>query len=352
MMTSSARVSLVVLVLAGCYRGADTSDTDVDGGSDAGSTGGPAGTTAPASSTAATTMSMTTSVGDDTGGGSSADGSGGVDATTGADPSQEVCARWLADRADMSEGTWSGEVASCDPGDVAATGRTNALRVLNLYRWLADLPAIELDEGRNELGQACALMMHANGQLSHMPPMSWTCYSGDGAMAAGNSNIASTAAVAAIDLYMVDPGNPETLGHRRWILSNSIGPTGIGSTDAFSCLWTLGGSGTANAPWTAYPSPGVYPIGAASLSFTSLDETGWSIQSDSIDLAPAQVEITADGTPQPVTVHVLQSGYGSNSAISMIPMGWQITAGVRYHVEVTGTSTAIAYDVDVVDCGG
>ncbi|MBX7079801.1 MAG: hypothetical protein K1X88_11475 [Nannocystaceae bacterium] len=354
-------------LLCACYQGlpgegeaTGSSSAGSEGTSASSTTAGTAGSAGSATSTATTagtastaSTATTATTGDGSGSDDGASASASADGSTGgADPAAAMCERWLADRADLSEGAWSGSVASCDPGDIAANGRTNALRVLNLYRWLAMLPPIDLDETRNQLGQACALMMDANDALSHAPPADWTCYSGDGAMAAGNSNIATTAAVAAIDLYMVDPGNPDTLGHRRWILSNSIGPTGIGSTSGYSCLWTLGGSGAANAPWTAYPSPGPYPFAASTLGWTSLDETGWSIQSDSIDLSAAQVTITADGDPRPVTVHVLGSGYGSNSAISMIPQGWALTAGVRYHVSVSSVSEPIEYDVDVVDCGG
>jgi hypothetical protein len=31
-------------------------------------------------------------------------------------------------------------------------------------------------------------------------------------------------------------------------------------------------------------------------------------------------------------------------------MGWQSAAGNTYHVKVSGTSTPIEYDVEVVDC--
>ena len=86
----------------------------------------------------------------------------------------------------MSEGTWTGEVASCTAGDMAPEARENALRLVNLYRWLADLPAVTLDPGRNQKDQACALMMRANNMLSHEPPTTWSCYTADGAEAAGN----------------------------------------------------------------------------------------------------------------------------------------------------------------------
>lgn len=340
----SRRAGIVLLLVAagGCEGGSgDGADTDTDAGAETGSEaeGGPGGPTS--------TTSGSGSVG--------SEDTGNHDTTssdTGDDEIQMVCDRWLTDRADMSEGEWSGNVAGCDPGDVSAQGRANALRIMNLYRWLADLPPVDTSPERDAMAQACALMMHANGQLSHDPPANWTCHSTDGAQGAGNSNIAGTAGVRAVDLYVADPGNPDTLGHRRWILSNSIGPTGLGSTSEYSCMWTLGGSGNAGAPWMAFPPPGVVPHEAMIASWATVDSTGWSLQSDDIDLAGAQVEVTRDGEVLPVAVHTLIGGYGSAYAISFTPQGWQTEPGNTYRVEVTGIAQAIDYEVHIVDCSG
>jgi hypothetical protein len=250
----------------------------------------------------------------------------------------------------MSEGAWSGSVGSCDAGDIAASGRENALRLVNLYRWLCDLPAVTDDDAKNAGNQECALMMDANGDLNHYPPTTWTCYTEAGAGSAGQSNIATAPAVSAVDLYMVDPGNPTTIGHRRWILSNSLGPIGIGSTSSYSCMNVLYGSGSAGAAWTAWPPPGPVPFEAFAPSWTSVDQTGWTVQSDSIELSGADVTVTMDGDELPVTVTALLSGYGSSSAISFIPSGWSTAAGNTYHVSLSGISSTIEYDVEVVDC--
>lgn len=261
-----------------------------------------------------------------------------------------VCGRWNADRANLSEGIWSGSVNTCNAGDIGSPGRTNALRLVNLYRWLVDLPAVTTDPARDAKAQQCALMMTANNTLSHSPPTSWQCYTADGANAAGSSNLASTAGVQAVDLYMVDPGNPTTMGHRRWILSNSFGPTGLGSTNSYSCMWAFG-SGNAGKTWTAWPGPGIFPVQAVNPSWSSIDQTGWTLQSDSVNLTNAQVTITMDGgTARPVTITHLLANYGSSYAISMIPQGWTTQAGHTYHVSITGVNPAIAYDVEVVDC--
>jgi len=358
--------ALVVALASGCYVGLgedSTTDDDTEGSTSSGSAtggpgsaaeagpgggpgGGPAGTDDGADTT-------NTGPGSATGEPTGAD-EGSASSESG-DPSavEQMCSRWTADRADMSEGSWSGSVASCDPGDVSADGRANALRVLNLHRWMVGLPEVTTDPMRDELAQACALMMHANGSLSHDPPMGWTCYSSDGATAAGSSNISTGPGVMSVDLYMVDPGNASTLGHRRWILSNSAGPVGLGSTSEYSCMWVLGGAGGGTNQWTAWPSPGPFPFEAISpLGFASINDTGWSVQSDDIDLDGAAVTITADGEPRPVTVTTLAGGYGSSSAISMIPQGWVAEVDTTYHVRVEGIAGGpIEYDVEIVDCG-
>ena len=251
----------------------------------------------------------------------------------------------------MSEGQWSGALASCQAGDIDAQGRDNALRVVNLHRWLADLPPVQHDGARNDEAQKCALMMHANNMISHAPAMDWACYSTAGAEAAGNSNIATTAGVAAVDLYMLDPGNDNTLGHRRWILSNLLGPIGLGSTSEFSCMWVLAGGGAAGQPWTAWPPPGEVPFEVVQpVSWSTLDETGWSIQSDDIDLTAATVTISDGGVDQPVTVTQLAQGYGSQQALRILPQGWTSHLGHDYHVRVTGVVPIIDYEVTFVAC--
>jgi hypothetical protein len=286
-----------------------------------------------------------------TGGATAIAGSGGATGVGGAAGSADVCTRWKADRANLSEGTWSGAVASCTVGDMTPEARDNALRLVNLYRWLAGLPAVTLDAARNQKDQACALMMRANNMLSHEPPTTWSCYSDDGADAAGNSNISSGQAVSSVDLYMIDPGNETTIGHRRWILSNSLGPIGVGGTDRSSCMWTLGGSGKAGKPWMAWPAAGTIPLQAITGARNqTVDATGWTVQSDSINLAGAQVTVMVDGAAQPVTVTQLGNNYGAKYAIRFNPMGWTTAAGKTYAVSVTGIPTAISYTVQVVNC--
>lgn len=286
-------------------------------------------------------------------GGSGDSGSGGTGSSGGsggqAGQTTDVCERWRADRADLSEGTWTGNIAACDAGDVTGVGRANTLRQVNLFRFLAGLLPVSEDPSKSVNAQACALMLDANKMLSHTPPATWTCYTSAGAAAAGQSNIATTKGVRAIGLYMNDRGNETTIGHRRWLLSNSLGPIGMGSTSGYSCLMTIGGTGKAGKAFAPWPPVGDVPLEALTVE-GSVDAVGWSIQSDTINLAGAQVTVTDAGTNLPVTVMQLPANYGSKYAISFVPMGWSAAAGHTYSVAVTGTATKLAYDVRVVSC--
>lgn len=297
-----------------------------------------------------------------TGGGTG--GGGGVDAGVPScanivgDRQTQVCLRWTCDRADMSEGTWNGNVASCTPGDLTPGARANALKLLNLYRFIADLPPVTTSAMRDSSAQDCALIQDAANMLSHYPDAGTPCYTTTGAAAASSSNISSAPAVRSIDMYMSDYGNATTMGHRRWFLSNQLGPVGIGGTTGGSCHWVIGGSGTATKRFMAWPPPGPVPLQAINIptvgSTNSVDRTGWTVQTYATadGLTNAGVTVMDNGTSLPVSVTPLGANYGSRSAVRFVPMGWVSQAGHSYAVTVTSATmtTPISYTVDVVNC--
>jgi uncharacterized protein YkwD len=281
----------------------------------------------------------------------------GVVATTDSGPTEQpptgdVCAQWKAGRANLTEGKWTGDVASCNAGDITQDARDNALRALNMYRALAGLKPLTNSVEGNRLAQGCALMMKANNMLSHMPPTTWTCYTAEGAKTAGSSSISGQASVGSVEGYMIDPGNPTTIGHRRWILSNWLTEVGFGSTDMFSCQYQPAAfSAAGGKAWAAWPPAGQVPVQSFGAKYTgNIDQTGWTVQSDTINLSKATVTVTSGGADKPVTVTQVGSGYGSMYAFRFNPMGWTSKAGETYSVKVAGVSTPIEYDVQVVDC--
>lgn len=266
------------------------------------------------------------------------------------DPNKKeaVCKRWKEAFSEKSEGTWSGDVDSCKAGDISKDARALALARLNYMRWLAELKEVTTDPALDKKAQECALMMHANGYLSHNPPKSWKCYTDDGASAAGKSNISGAPGVSSVLLYMIDPGNDTTLGHRRWIISNRFGPTGLGSTSKSSCMYTIGGKTNGNRTWTAWPPPGIFPVELNSNGWASMDKTGWSIQSDTIDFAGKDITVTEDGKDKPVDIAQLMKNFGARHTVKITPKGWTMQSGVKYQVKVAGTE--IDYSFTTTSC--
>jgi hypothetical protein len=343
--------------------GPPTGGTLGTGGSAAAGSPGETGGSPPAGGTTTTGGALETGGTTTTGGALETGGSAETGATAatggagGAVSEREtvdgVCARWNADRADLDEGTWSGSVAACDPGDISANGRANALRIFNLYRWLANLPEVSTSPELDAMAQACALLQTANDGLDHNPPETWSCWTELGAEGAATSNLSSGPGVAAADGYLIDWGNEATFGHRRIVLSNWLGPIGLGSTgaDGKSCMQNMSGTGDAGREWTAWPPEGIVPVQAfAPTPWDTLDDTGWSLQSEGIDLGSATVAVTVEGTPMPVDVVELTGEYGARYGLRIVPAGWTTAAGNTYAVSVAGTAVPIQYRVQVVDC--
>ena len=85
---------------------------------------------------------------------------------------------------------WTGDINSCAAGTVSDALQIDTLRRINYFRSMAGVAGdIVFDPVKNAKSQQAALMMVANGALSHFPPENWRCYSADGAEAAKSGNI-------------------------------------------------------------------------------------------------------------------------------------------------------------------
>ena len=261
---------------------------------------------------------------------------------------QVACSTWANAQPSSWVTNWTGNIASCNAGTIDSGSIQGTLSLVNYYRNLAGLPAVVEDSAWDQEAQACAMVEDANFNtygLSNNPQSSWQCYTSSGAIGAAQSNLASLNTQSSISVYLEDPGNP-FFGHRSWMLSNNFSTVGIGSTTTASCLKVEGANPIPNPlPWVAWPSPGVVPINA----LLSVDYTGWSIQSDTINFSNAQVSVQSGETNLPVTVAQV-NGYGANFKISFKPVGWHSTVGNTYTVSVTGISLPIQYSIAIVGC--
>jgi hypothetical protein len=217
---------------------------------------------------------------------------------------EEVCARWRADRVDASPEWTPGGADACDPGSVPDPAQQNGLRRTNLYRWLAGLPPAGLDAGHIPVEQACAALENGLGHLDHFPPEGSPCYSADGAAGAGSSNLAQGTGLAdSVDLFVDDGGVP-SLGHRRWVLSATLGNTAFGHRPPFTCMYAFDMSGQTDLDFIAWPPPGYVPDDAA--------HGRWSFVALRLQPAgPVSVDLSVDGgAPQTYAAEELPVGYG------------------------------------------
>jgi uncharacterized protein YkwD len=283
---------------------------------------------------------------------------------------EQVCHRWRCDgAAAATTAAWSGDPSACDPGTLDEAAGARALSLVNLHRFLAGLAPVRAEPAWTTAAQACALLAHANAQLSHTPPSTWRCWSELGARTSAVSLIANRSAPVAIDAYVEDPGNADTMVHRRWLLNESLTRVAFGSTDHYSCVVVegaelakegLAGAGTADddpsgapVPWVAWPPPGPVPLDV--FTTEKLDELGWTIQTSSgeLDLDHASVVVSTGGVKLPTRLSRLADLHGSQSAIAFVPDGWTTLAGTDYDVKVYASDDStpkIAFTVTPIAC--
>lgn len=217
---------------------------------------------------------------------------------------------------------WTGSVNGCMAGTTTAAHQNATLTAVNWYRRFVGLSPVTFDATYSAKAQKAALMMQANNQLDHDPPDTWTCYTAEGAEAAGSSNLAlgTASGPRAIKLYIDDPGSGNTVvGHRRWILDPRRMSMGSGTTGTANALWVFGA--TQPLPPTpavvAWPSDGFFPV--------ELQPGGrWSLSIPGADFSGAAVTVTDSASNSySISVHPVDNRFGQNTLV------WQVN-GLTY----------------------
>jgi len=255
-----------------------------------------------------------------------------------------MCAIWTAGHEENARPGWTAGAGSCDLGTLHPETIPDTLRRISMYRDLCGLGPVTDIPAQQAGEQACAVMMNEEGRLDHTPPMSFACYTAEGAAAAGRSNLAlgSSTPASAIDLYVGDE-RVASLGHRRWVLNFPLGRVSIGFAGRAQCLGVFDRSASSARTWTSWPNPGPTPRRAI--------PSVWSyLTSGSVAGGTVTVTRVSDGMDMPVTSDVPASGFGA-AALAFTPSGWSAVSGETYRVEITGLSSGdISYEVSPVDC--
>ena len=196
---------------------------------------------------------------------------------------------------------FTGDVDSCVAGTTSQQFRTSVIQRVNWYRGMAGLHPVSEDQESSRLAQHAALMMSAQGDLSHYPDADWACYSAEGSQGAGSSNLfLGVSGLASIDGYVQDPGpNNIHVGHRQWILYPKLTTMGTGDIPHGSQRgrpanalyvtnvdWSLPGEVREERGFVAWPSPGFVP--------PEVNWTRWSFSLVGADFSAASVEVVDD----------------------------------------------------------
>ena len=226
---------------------------------------------------------------------------------------------------DVASG-WNGNVSLGDAGSTTEEFQDAVIRRVNYFRALSGVPAwVERSAEYGAKAQQAALMMSANGSLSHFPPPTWLHYTAEGAEAAANSNLyLGQHGPDSVDGYMLDPGpNNALVGHRRWVLYPNTRHMGTGDVPGGGGAWPANALWVFDAqqsplrpptrdPWVQWPPHGHVPY--------SLVPGRWSFSFPGADFGLATVSMTRDGAALPVVLEAVGNGAGDNT-LAWIPSG-------------------------------
>ncbi|MBO6297308.1 MAG: hypothetical protein J6N53_00560 [Lachnospiraceae bacterium] len=245
-------------------------------------------------------------------------------------------------------------------------------RLLNIYRYIAGIPAvITLNESYNEYAQAAAVVNAANEYMTHYPVqpdwMSNEMYQ-KGRKGAGSSNLGDgyrSLGDALATGWMSDDDyfNIDRVGHRRWALNPTMAQTGFGYADGMSAMYAFdskngAGNNYKRVVWPAQNTPVGY--------FAQYDP--WSISMGE-SVSNATVTLTClntgqvwvfSGTPncnmenEMGYFNINNGSYGQTGCIIFRPWdGVNVSKGYSYQVSVSGKAGrkdfSLQYTVDFFD---
>ena len=187
------------------------------------------------------------------------------------------------------------------PGDEQIA---SALDTLSVLRRLAGLDAVTADSTLNDIAQHGAVLSAVRGEITHAPDQPADMpdeFYALGAAAAARCNLAlfnwhePRLAARAMIFFMQDDtaGNLADLGHRRWMLSPTMGKAGLGLAldepgRSYIALYVTDDSAESDCDYIAWPCAGAFP------SELMNAETPWSISlnPEKYDLAASNPRVS------------------------------------------------------------
>lgn len=251
------------------------------------------------------------------------------------------------------------DIPACRGGRLHEDAIRDAWQALNDIRRLHGLAPVEPDRHDTAATQA-ALMLAANGSLSHAPPASWRCHSAAGAKALADSllsggvtarNLAFHTPAQDIIAWLTDNNATaaDSIGHRRWLLDPFLGKaayarvsgsTGGQKVTVASVLHVTGIARPAAGPeLIAYPYqdyPARFFHDDTLLSLSLLVDRQRRQGNAAVDFSAVRIRVT-DERGEPLRIGGVASdryAFGLPNNLQFRPAG--IRHGVRYEVSVDG----------------
>ncbi len=250
---------------------------------------------------------------------------------------------------------FAGNVSGCVAGTTSQAFRQSIVQRINWYRRMAGLDVVAERADYSSAAQQTALMMAAQGSLSHSPGTSWACHTTTGAATASKSNLAlGTYGIGAIDAYIQDSGlNNLEMGHRRTVLYPELLQIGTGDVPAGNGTWGSNALQVFDANiWGTRP-PVRQPEG-----FVAWPPSGyvppqavwgrWTFSLGGADFTNATVTVANGAGPVPITVLARRQSSSPLGRIAPEPtIVWSIGADNGSALLPTPTSGDECYDVTV-----
>jgi hypothetical protein len=280
----------------------------------------------------------------------------------------EVCERWTEDWPKQASMGYTLPDDSCQPATLGAEAAEDAVRRINLYRWLSGLdPIVESPEWSTHAAACSAIQAHLD-EIDHFPPTTSTCYTvmGGDASALSLLAIGQYTPADAIDHLIWDWGdrNLHVLGHRWWLLHPGLTEVGLGFSfpadgRRATCVRNSDGN-FIDRPAdlggvVAYPGFGRTPhelVNRMSFANPVVDPLEWFVtMPDDADVSAATVRLYREGASAYEAVPVMSGPFLRDyTGLWIAPSEDPITPG-RYVVLVGGTSLGdFGYRTELVRC--
>ena len=272
------------------------------------------------------------------------------------------------------------DIAACQSGTLHPAVTASLVTSLNAVRALHRLPPVVYSPADEASAQQAALIMAANGQLSHTPPTSWACYSALGSAGAGASNLYGGTGNGLTLLseeqivagFMTEINNLviESVGHRRWLLDPFLGSVAYGrvagryqtsnradaaAIKVFNLAGPAGPSGTLPEivayPYEEYPAR--FFDTNALLSFSVISNKTSKFANTNVNFANATISVRIRGGAALTVSRVAfdTQGYGLPNNLQFAVAG--LTANTIYDVTIAnvivgGTARSYSYYFRIV----